>query len=191
MNFVSLSVPAGSTHRFAVEEIARTARRPIPIQSLCEELSDRKLIRGGTFFGLAGDGFDQIARNYDDMQWWVSDEGLNVAILPQDMEVLSPCDDLAGSVAVELWGDGLSLEALSSIAKAIDQAGFTLQEQLEPAQWKPISDHNRRIARSAIKTFSQAAGDKRFVRSVRKRLYRARERYLQALLRKQHARLLD
>jgi hypothetical protein len=149
------------------------------------------LIRGETFLGLVADKLDQLALNYDDMQWWVSDKGLNVAILPPEAERLRPFDELAGRLTAELWTDGLPQAALCNIANTLDEAGLKVEEELEPAQWKPIADFNRKFSRKAIKTFSQAVQDKRFVRSVLRRLYRARERYVQALPKKGHSRLID
>jgi hypothetical protein len=37
--------------------------------------------RGRAIFDFAGNEFDKIADNYDCMQWWVSDSGLNMAII--------------------------------------------------------------------------------------------------------------
>ena len=91
-NFVSISVPGGGTHRLAIEEITRNAARPIPIESLCDELNARSFIRGRIFFGYVGNKLDQIATSHDQMQWWISDKGLNVAIVPPDNPELSQLD---------------------------------------------------------------------------------------------------
>jgi hypothetical protein len=37
--------------------------------------------RGQTLFGFAGDLFDQIAENFDCMKWWVSNDGLMMAVV--------------------------------------------------------------------------------------------------------------
>src|SRR5207248_626983 len=71
---VSLTVPAGSTERFAVEEIARNASPSIPLESLCDELNGNPYIRDPVFFGPPGDQIDRIARGHVDMQWWISDK---------------------------------------------------------------------------------------------------------------------
>jgi hypothetical protein len=181
-NFVSLSVPRGSTYRFAVEEIARKASRPIPVESLCDELSARSYIRGAVFFGNPGDKLDQITANYVDMQWWVSDKGLNVAILPPEMPTLSRFDELAGRLIVEHSKEGkLSKDALYEIAKALDQANFSLSEDLQGAQWRPIQQHNIKYSKNAIKTFWEAVRKPAFVRSIRRRLYVSRARFEKAI----------
>jgi hypothetical protein len=78
-NFVSLSVPAHQTHRDVVEQIARESH--IPVESLSDDLNQPVFSRGQAIFGFAGDQFDQIADDYDNMQWWISDIGLNMAIV--------------------------------------------------------------------------------------------------------------
>jgi hypothetical protein len=78
-NVVSCSVPARRTHRDVVEQIARESH--IPVESLSDDLNQPVFSRGQAIFGFAGDQFDQIADNYDNMQWWLSDGGLNMAIV--------------------------------------------------------------------------------------------------------------
>ena len=77
--FVTISVPKATTSRDAVEQIAREVG--IPIESLSRDLLQKTFSRGRVVFGYAGDELDQIARDYDGMQWWVSDNGLNMAIV--------------------------------------------------------------------------------------------------------------
>src|SRR5438874_9287857 len=191
-NHVSLRVPAGSTERFAVEEIARNASRSIPLESLCDELNGSTYIRGAVFFGPPGDKLDQIARNHADMQWWISDKGLNVAILPAEDPELSPFDRLAGSLTAEHWIDGkLSDDALYKIAEALDDAAFTFARDLQPAQRQPIAQHNSKFSRSPIKTFKEAVQKRTFVRLIRRRLYVARARFEKALLQAAQSRLID
>ena len=74
--------------------------------SLPEELSARKLIRGQTLFGLAGDCLDEIAGRHHHMQWWVSDKGLSMAILGPELPVLPPFDELAGRLTAGSWRNG-------------------------------------------------------------------------------------
>lgn len=153
---------------------------PIAIHSLADALSRTKLLRGKVIFGFAGDEIDKIADQYEDMRWWISKDGLHMAIVPPAAAKLSRFDELAGKLFVDRRKDGrLSKESLMVIAKELDAAGFLLREQLQPAQWKPISEHNQKHARHAIKSFKDAC-QPLFVRSVRRRLYVARDRYLDA-----------
>jgi hypothetical protein len=78
-DFVSLAVPANRTDRDVVEQIAENSR--IPIESLSDSLNRQIYPRGQAIFGFVGDEFDQVAHNYDNMQWWLSDAGLNMAIV--------------------------------------------------------------------------------------------------------------
>jgi len=78
-NWVSLSVPARLTNDHVVEQIARAAS--IPVESLSDHLAQSVFPRGQVVSGFAGDEFDKIADNYRNMQWWVSDTGLNMEIV--------------------------------------------------------------------------------------------------------------
>lgn len=69
------SMPAASNNLTTVQQIA--IKCSIPVQSLSEELANQAFIRGRIYFGFAGDKFDEIARDYDNMQWWITDQGLN------------------------------------------------------------------------------------------------------------------
>jgi len=161
-----------------VEEIAKNASPPIAIESLCDELNHHRSIRGITFFGWTGAQLEKITSNYPGMQWWISEKGLNIAILPAENAQLSAFDQLAGRLTVEHWKEGkLSKDALHLIAKALDEVPFTLKAELQRAQWLPIAKYNRENSKKPIKTFLQAAHNPRFVRGVRRRLYLARDRF--------------
>ena len=81
-NHVSFSVPAPHTHRDVVIRIAVECR--IPVESLSDVLNQPVFTRGQAIFGYVGDQLDEIARNYTNMRWWVSDRGLNMAIVSSD-----------------------------------------------------------------------------------------------------------
>jgi hypothetical protein len=180
-NHVSLSIPGPCTLRDVVDGIARQSQVPIAIQSLADDLSQTTLPRGKVVFGLAGNAIDKIAVNYTDMRWWISKVGLNMAIVPPVEAKLSRFDDAAGKLYVDKSKDGgLPKDLLMAIAKKLDADGFSLKE-LQPAQRRPISEYNQRNPRSAIKTFAQACRHRVGVRSVRRRLYVARERCMKAI----------
>jgi hypothetical protein len=179
-NLVSLNIPTPCSHHEVVEKIAANSQTPIPIYSLAGDLSRRKLERGKSIFGFVGDEIDKIASQYDDMYWWISKEGLNVTVVAPAAAKLSRFDEMAGSLYVAMAKDGrLSKEMLGAIARKLDAAYFGLDE-LQPAQWKPISFYNQRHARKAIRTFEQACRHSVYVRSIRRRLYVAHERYTKA-----------
>lgn len=180
-NFASLTVPAPCTLRDVVEQIAKQSRNRIPIESLSDELNQPVLLRGKTIFGSPGDQFDQIAANYTNMQWWISGNGLNMAVVTPEAAQLSDFNRLSGGPAMSKEKNGrLSKDAVLEIAKAIDEAGYTLQKELQPAQWKPIARYNQTYSTRAIKTFEKAVENSKFIRCVRRRLYVARDKYRKA-----------
>ena len=100
-SFVRLSIPGGRTNRDVVEQIAKGSH--IPVESLSDELNQPVDPGSRAIFGVAGDEFDRIADNYDNMQWWVSDAGLNMAIAsPANPNPRIPTfDELAGRLFAE------------------------------------------------------------------------------------------
>lgn len=130
--------------------------------------------------GSAADEIDKIARQYEEMRWWISKRGLNMAVVPPAMGKLSRFDEFAGKLYVDGSNTSkLSKKLLLAIAKKLDVAEFTLCE-LQPGQRTPIFEYNQRNPRRAIKTFEKACLHRRFIRSIRKRLYVARDRYMKA-----------
>jgi hypothetical protein len=175
---VSLTIPAGKTHRDELEAIARQLL--LEIESLDERLSETQFVRGKTVFRLACNEIDDIAVNYNNMLWWISKDGLNMANVQPAAAKISRFDDFAGKLYVDGSNDGkLSKTLLMSIAKALDGAGFDLKV-LQPAQRKPLSEYNRKYAKRAIKTFERACCNPKFAGWIRRRLYVARERYTKA-----------
>src|ERR1700675_4780390 len=163
-SFVSLTMPARSTHRDALEAIARQCQPPIAIESLAKNLGENQFLRGKTIFRLASDAIDDIAQQYEDMRWWMSKNGLNMVNVPKAAKTISRFDELAGKLYVEGSKDNrLSKGLLIAIAKALDDAHLPLSE-LQPAQRAPISDFNQRNARQAVKSFVEACRRPQFVR---------------------------
>ncbi|MBB5316644.1 restriction endonuclease [Tunturibacter empetritectus] len=80
-NFASLSMKGPTTNLELVERIAKVSNLGIPIESLSEILAEPEIARGYVVFGCPGDAFDVIARSYANMQWWLTDKGLNMAVV--------------------------------------------------------------------------------------------------------------
>jgi hypothetical protein len=182
-NHVNGALPSGSSHRDALEAIARSARPPFEISFLHELLNKPRYPRGYTYFGDVGGQIDQIVSNYGEqrLRWWMAKDGLVVDVVTPEAGPLSAFDQLAGRLTYESMKDGgLSPSALSEVAAKLDAAGFQLRECLQPAQRKPIADHNQRYPKSAVKTFAVAVSNPKFVHLVRRRLYVARDRYQKA-----------
>src|ERR1700731_5415603 len=77
-NVVNCTVPAPCTDREVLEQIARQAKPPIPIESLPDVLNETVHPRGRTLFGFCGNRIDQIACTYPAMRWRISKNGLHV-----------------------------------------------------------------------------------------------------------------
>jgi hypothetical protein len=181
-NFVNLSMPAGSTHFDSLIEFGRSSNKPFPIKFLSEKLKEPQFIRGCVYSGKLGDQIQGILLNYPYLRWWIEQGGLVVDEARSELGPLPDFDRIAGPLVLEhMKGDKLSASALALIAAKLDEEGFLLKENLQPAQWKPISDYNQRHSKLAIKTFVDAVGRPLFVRGVRRRLYLARDRYKKAL----------
>ena len=74
-NFVNLTVARGSSYRTAVEEIAKVASRPVPINSLSPVLEEKTYLRGRIFSNHLYRVIDDLTRNWERMFWWISEGG--------------------------------------------------------------------------------------------------------------------
>jgi len=179
-NVINYTAPANCTDRDVIEQIAKQATIQIPIESLPCELEQKVHVRGMVCFGFPGKYFDQIARNYDQMQWWISKNGLNMEATA--IVRLSPFDALAGKLMFEArplrsTTGRLATEEYTRIAAELDTAGFRPQEYLEGKFRKQLADWNQKHPRKAVRTFHDALSakipDLDLRRAVQKRLQRA------------------
>jgi hypothetical protein len=88
-NFASGSLTGENTNRELVELIAKVANVHIPVESLPDVLSQTVFARAYVVFGSPGDYFDRIASGYSTMHWWLTDNGLNMAVMPTLYERLA------------------------------------------------------------------------------------------------------
>ena len=98
-------------------------------------------------------------------------------------DLLSYFDWFAGELYVRFHKNGrLSKEDLATIAKELDGKVFDggFLDQFEPAARAEFVKHNQKNVKRAITSFQQAIANPRFVRLVRRQLYRARDRFLEA-----------
>ena len=95
--FANFSIRPPHTHRDIVVKIAGQSR--LPIESLPEDLDQPVFTGACAIFGYVGDQIDAIARNYARMRWWVSDSGLNMAILSSAEIMGKPTTVLIGERA--------------------------------------------------------------------------------------------
>ena len=115
---VNLSIPPGRTNRDVVEEIAKASH--IPVESLPDELNQPVHAGSQVIWGYAGDEFDRIADNYNNMEWWVSDAGLNVAVVtPANPNPHIPTFDelLGGLTATEGREDERRIEGSRAVSR--------------------------------------------------------------------------
>lgn len=180
-NLVSLCMPPDSTHWDHVYAIANGAYQPFKVKFVAERLKEHHAIRGRPFFGHAGDKIQEILLNYPTLRWWMEADGLVIDEPVAEVGRLEEFDRFAGELVTAKWtGERLAEHDFIDIAKRLDERGFALNACLQRAQWKPIAVHNQKFAQKAIKTFEAAAKDRRFSRSIRRRLYLARNRYRKA-----------
>lgn len=161
--FVSLSLPGNQTNRDVVEQIAGNAH--IPIESLCNELADPVFPRAQAIFGFAGDEFDRIADAYDNMQWWISHAGLNMAIV-------SPS---AGNLAVPTFAELVDMQVLdgTTARSDVDQAtvrGAWLDLKCREKGWTSDLD----IQNNGGPTYNTVQRYRRGIESTRDRYVRQR-----------------
>lgn len=176
--FLSLAVRPDTSHREAIEEIARASNPPFSIAYLSERLDETKLIRGRTYFGRTGRTIDTTVENYPGMRWWLEKGGLVIDTVAPDESQLSEFDRKAGKLVCDgTQNRKLSPDVVRQIAANLDAAGFVLSDNLQPAQWQPIANHNQKFAKKAIKTFAAAVSHPRLAYYIRRRLYVARDRY--------------
>lgn len=179
-NHVSCQLDVPWTHRGLVEEVARNSEKEIPIESLAPELSQNVYLRKRAIFGFPGRYIDQVARNYEDMYWWVSANGLNMAVI-RDRAVLN-----FDAIAARLMEDArhrsktgrIAHEEYVKIADALDEAKLDLSGHLERACQKALKNWNQKNSNRAIHTFRAALTSKLpwLGRGVKKRLYRAEQK---------------
>jgi hypothetical protein len=128
--------------------------------------------------GLMGTCLDQIANNYPDMFWRITDNGLNVGRLKAIRIALFKFDEFAGKLTRENAGNRrLSKEALRTIAKGLDEKGFRPINFLQDKQKNILDKHHADFPEKPIGTFQAAIRYPQFARFVRRRLYVARDEF--------------
>ena len=181
-NHVNVSMPSDSTHFDVLTSIALESAKPIPVSSLPEGLKKTKLPRGWTGFEDAAHLIDAIVSNYPSLRWWLTEQGLVVDEVASKLDSLSSFDQLVGPLSVQLMQDRiLPKVAVCLIAQKLDTEGFKLKEHLQPKEWEAVVTHNRKRTVRLVGSFTSAVKNPRFIRPVRRSIYRARDRYNKAL----------
>jgi hypothetical protein len=176
-NHVSCSVGAGSTDFDALKSIVRSVPRPFPVKHISEKLKEVSLLRGCTYFNDLRHVIDEIAMEYPRIRWWMTAEGLVVDEVPPELESLSEFERIVGSMQT---GKNISKEVLEALAHRLDSAGVVLKDHLQPKEKETIAAHNRRRGPNQIHSFFAAVNDPILVRTIRRAIYRAREKYAKA-----------
>ncbi len=98
---VNASYSAGQTPRTIANQVTSGATNPIQIDSISENLEDKKLVRGKVVFGLARDYLRQIAKT-EQAAFYVNDGKVNIVKatdVPKGRIIdLSPSSGLIGDV---------------------------------------------------------------------------------------------
>jgi hypothetical protein len=138
---------------------------------------------------MPGNLFDRIAMSHHDVEWWVTDEGLHMEVIPPVSAVpeLNRFDQVAGSLVIAKWEESyekrnthLSKGVLREIAAELDKAKFKLLDVLQPAQQAQLNKHNELMGRAGIKSFERLAESNKYSQFLRRRLYVARKRFMEA-----------
>jgi hypothetical protein len=90
--FASVTIPKNRTSRDAIEHIAGYCG--IPVEYIATDLERPVYSRAQTFYGFAGDLFDGVAKNYQNVKWWVSDIGLKMAVVEGPAPRLASFEEL-------------------------------------------------------------------------------------------------
>jgi hypothetical protein len=181
-NFASLSFGVPCSHREIVESIGANAQIPIPIDYLCSELDNTIVSAGKVVFGSPGKYFDEIAMNYSDLYWWLSEKGLRMEVVKDNRRV--SFDDFAGHLMSEARCNRgtkyLSQNDYLVIADQLDKAGFLLRDHLQGKYRKVLALWNQKRPGETIKTFREAIQSEevpKLRRGVLRSLYYAESKY--------------
>lgn len=186
-NIANVTVHAPASERRVVEDIARFAKKPIELHELDPALDNKNLIRGKSCSGHVWKLIDEVAQNFPRMKWWITHNGLSILSMDQHemasrlrVRALTPFEALAGRLFADRSVNGrVSKGDLTEILRTIDREQFSLKGELSPDQWKDISFQNQKNSRHPIRSFEAAF--QKFPRIIRKVLYRARDRYRNAI----------
>jgi hypothetical protein len=179
-NPVDLQVPPNSPYRAQIQAIANAALLPIPVASLSAKLERSGPPRGNTFADNAAKCIDQIASNFEGMQWWIDEKGLVMDRLEPESNLFD-FDMTAGRLVREHVKNGrLQKGWLEAVAKALDEKKHLLLSALQPSHRKMVAQYNQKHPSRALKTFEKAVKDRVGRRAVQLRLYVARDRYMES-----------
>jgi hypothetical protein len=180
---VSHTQAPGLPHYALIDHLAADAEAPVTIERVSEELFGYVSLTGRTYFGFLGSILDRMVENYDGLEWWVSDKGLNIG--PPLMTPLSEFDRLAGELMLEARTGQekkyLSHAEYERIAMELDETGLRLLDSLSGRPHSCLAAWNQKNPGKAVKTFrkalqkTQPKGLKDLPRAVKRRLYRAAE----------------
>jgi hypothetical protein len=118
------------------------------------------------------------------MRWWIDEKGLVMDRL-EPQSNLSDFDMTAGKLMAEHVQNGrLQKGWLEAIAKALDGKKYSLLDALQPYHRKTVAEFNQKHYAKALKTFEKAV-ENRIIgrRGVQRRLYVARDRYMESQIR--------
>ena len=184
-NLVSQTFPASVSFEDVLVTICRDADEPIRIDRLSPQLRGRIGVRGKTVFRPFFDVVDQIARNHENMYWWIAGNGLSMdTILPTSLP--EDFDQVAGRLVFEMRQrfpnrSRLSREQYSEIATRLDELKrFKPREVLSKSRGKELADWNQKYGQRAILSFSKAIDAKQpswIRREILKTFYRATEKF--------------
>jgi hypothetical protein len=181
-NHINCTVSAPCSLGQVVTAICEKALHPVPIDLLSLQLGAPVLSQPKVVFGSAWNAIDEIAHNYPNMQWWISEHGLTMDIViptppPEDF------DQIAGKLVSEIRQkfpeqSRFSRDQYLEITPRLEN--FRLLDVLPKGPRKQLAEWNQKNGQGAIQTFSQAIAAKQprwLRREAMRRLYRAHDKF--------------
>ena len=124
-----MSAHASLSNRDVVKLIAEDAG--LPIESLSNALDRPIFFRSRVIYSFLGDALDEIALDYGNMHWWLSDKGLNMAIaVPPNRGRAPTFDELVSGLMIDIP------HIRGSVPSESEQPGDALRAPREPVPKK-------------------------------------------------------
>ncbi|HTX42848.1 MAG TPA: hypothetical protein VMD25_13510 [Acidobacteriaceae bacterium] len=185
-NPVNFSLPPGCSDADVIRRAATEFN--LRIDTLPQQLEERKHPRGKSFLGAAADLFDGITLSHPGLRWSKLTDGV-LRFASGTMRPLNEFDLIAGRLMYELKSNRKSYRLSSSewlsVARELDAKRLSPLDHLEPAQKEKLDVYNRnqRIQIQCWAIAFQRSGrrvnDVR--RALKQRLNRACDRYQKSL----------
>jgi hypothetical protein len=178
-DFVSFSMPAGSTHAQTIQRLAKETGHRIE-GLLPQTLNHMTYLREKKIFGSATPAVMQILDNHSNLSWSESNGGWRFEVRHATID-LSRFDEAAGRLMCDVKrGANGRIPRDEYLRLTAQLEAFKPTDWLEGRKRKALALWNQTHPRNALNTFSEACKDPRFHRAVLRRFNRAEAQYRKA-----------